>query len=166
MTDKELRKLSRRDLLEMMLRQSEEIRELKEKLNKAETELRDRQIRVDQCGTLAEASLQLNGVFDAAHAASRQYLDNIENLSQRQEKICERMIEESRAEADAILKAAARQQVELEYATALQCAQMKATAKAEAQAYWDEVYVKMQTAAAGNSELARLLSNLKRENKG
>ncbi len=147
MTDRELRKLSRRDLLEIMLRQSEEIRELKEKLNKAEAELRDRQIKIDKCGTLAEASLQLNGVFDAAHAASRQYLDNIENFSQRQEKICERMIEESQAEADAILKAAARQQVELEYATAIQCAKMKAEAKAEVQAYWDEVHGKKNNEA-------------------
>ena len=72
MTDKELRKLSRTDLLEMLIEQSTKIRELEAKLSEAEADLKKRDIAIDNAGSIAEASLQLNGVFEAAQAACRQ----------------------------------------------------------------------------------------------
>ena len=44
MTDQELKKLSRKDLLEMLIEQSKEMLELREKLNEAELSLRSREI--------------------------------------------------------------------------------------------------------------------------
>jgi hypothetical protein len=70
MTDKELKKLSRAELLEMLIEQSKRADELQAKLDKAEEELNSRQLKVDEAGSIAEASLRLNGVFEAAQAAS------------------------------------------------------------------------------------------------
>ena len=66
MTDKELRKLSRGDLMQILLDQSREIERLHKRLSEAEGALRDRTFKIDRAGSIAEASLQLNGVFEAA----------------------------------------------------------------------------------------------------
>lgn len=77
MTDKELKRLSRVELLEMLIALTEENEELKARLEQAQADLADRKIAISQAGTLAEAALRLNGVFEAADQAARQYLDNI-----------------------------------------------------------------------------------------
>lgn len=77
MTEKELRKLSRRDLLELLIEQGKEVRELRQKLAEAEAALAERTLAVENAGSLAEAALRLNGVFEAAQAACDQYLFNI-----------------------------------------------------------------------------------------
>ena len=74
MTDKELRKLSRAELLEMLIQQIERNEELEAELKKAKTELRNRAITIENAGSLAEAALQINGVFEAADSAAKQYL--------------------------------------------------------------------------------------------
>lgn len=96
MTDKELRKLKRADLLSIMLEQSREIEQLRQKLNTAEASLRDRTIKIEQAGSIAEASLQLSGVFEAAQLACQQYTQNIAQLSQKQDEICTQREKESR----------------------------------------------------------------------
>ncbi|MCB6992786.1 DNA repair protein [bacterium 210820-DFI.6.37] len=81
MTDKDLRRLNRAELLEMLLAQMEENEKLKQSLEETQKALADRRIAIDQAGTLAEAALKLNGVFDAADRAVRQYLENIQRMT-------------------------------------------------------------------------------------
>ena len=66
MTDKELKNLSRRDLLEMLIEQSKELQRLREKLAETEALLEKKEISISNVGSIAEAALQLNGVFEAA----------------------------------------------------------------------------------------------------
>ena len=80
MTEKELHKLKRAELLEMMLAQSREIEVLRARIEELETKLADREIRIRESGSIAEAALKLNGIFEAAQAASDQYLENIRRL--------------------------------------------------------------------------------------
>ena len=77
MTEKELRHMSRSELLEMLIEQMEENERLKQSLAQAQAELRDRRITIDRTGSLAEAALALNGVFEAADKAAQQYLENV-----------------------------------------------------------------------------------------
>lgn len=81
MTDKELRRMNRSELLELLIKQMEENIALKEKLESAETELQNRKLTVTNAGSLAEAALQLNGIFEAAEAAAAQYLENVRKSS-------------------------------------------------------------------------------------
>jgi light-regulated signal transduction histidine kinase (bacteriophytochrome) len=84
MSGKELRRLSRRDLLELLIEQSEEIEELKRKLERATLALEQKEILISNSGSIAEAALRLNGVFEAADAATRQYIENVRiNTEQR-----------------------------------------------------------------------------------
>ena len=80
MTDKELRRLSRSELLEMLLSLTEENEKLKIRLEQAEDQLRDRRILIDKAGSIAEAALQLNNVFEAAYRAAQQYLENVRRM--------------------------------------------------------------------------------------
>ncbi len=84
MTDKELKHLSRNDLLEILIAQMEENETLKAQLKAAQEQAGNRQIAIDEAGSIAEAALRLNGVFDAAQAAAAQYLENVQRLGARQ----------------------------------------------------------------------------------
>ena len=79
MTDKQLKRLSRRDLLEMLIIQTRKVEALEAKLADTEQKLQDKLLAIEESGSLAEAVLRLNGVFEAAENAARQYLENIQN---------------------------------------------------------------------------------------
>ena len=79
MTEKELHKLKRGELLEMMLAQSREIDTLRAKVRELEVKLADREIRIQESGSIAEAALKINGIFEAAQAAADQYIENVRN---------------------------------------------------------------------------------------
>lgn len=73
MTDKELRKLNRSALLEMLVEQSRENDRLRAQVDELQRLLSDRQLKINQAGSIAEASLQLNQVFEAAQQAAENY---------------------------------------------------------------------------------------------
>lgn len=82
MTEKELRRLSRRELLEMLITRTIENERLTEELQQARKELSDRKLIQECAGSMAEAALQLNGVFEAADRAAREYLGNIRRMAE------------------------------------------------------------------------------------
>ena len=77
MTEKELLKLKKSELLEIMLAQSKEIDSLREQLAKAKAKLKDKKIAIDESGSIAEASLRLTKIFEEAQKAADLYLDNV-----------------------------------------------------------------------------------------
>ena len=93
MTDEELRRLKRPDLLELLVTQGKEKEVLQEKLRQAEEALASRRIQLDEAGNIAEAALRVNGVFEAAQAASAQYIETIRSMSQETESRCAQMEE-------------------------------------------------------------------------
>ena len=100
MTEKELRRLSRADLLELLLAQRRENEQLRCILDQTQAQLADRTIRIDKAGSIAEASLQLSGIFNAAQDSCQYYLDNIKLLSERQNAICQQMELETKEKCD------------------------------------------------------------------
>ena len=92
LSDKELRKLKRVELLEMLLELSREneaiMLELEEKnriIEALNLQLENRKIDLKHAGTIAEASFKLNGVFEAAEKAAEQYLENLQYLCEREQ---------------------------------------------------------------------------------
>ena len=80
MTDKELKRLNRSELLQLLISQIEENEKLRGQIRQLEERLDERRIRIRDAGSIAEAALQLNHVFEAAQAAAQQYLDNVRLL--------------------------------------------------------------------------------------
>lgn len=85
MTDKELRKLKRVELLELLIEQATEIEELRRELEEARQALKNRQVYLQEAGTLAEAALRINEVFAAADRAAQDYLENVRALAAREQ---------------------------------------------------------------------------------
>lgn len=135
MTDRELRKLGRTELLEMLLEQLRENEQLHAQLEVAKKQLMERRIALDKAGSIAEASLQLNGVFQAAQEACKQYIENIEQLSARQEQLCAQMEQETKEKCD----------------------RMVAEAKSLSQSYWENVSRKIQEVTSSYAELRTVL---------
>ena len=77
MTEHELKKLGRGQLLEILVRQSKELDRLQEELKAAEDKLADRRIRMEESGSIAEAALKLNGIFEVAQQAADDYLASL-----------------------------------------------------------------------------------------
>lgn len=109
MTPKELKRLSRSDLLEMLLDLSKENDRLHKENEKLRAKVEDRTITISSCGSLAEAALQLNGIFQAAQAACEQYTENIQQRSEHLEEHCRQMEQETREKCDAMLSQAKAQ---------------------------------------------------------
>lgn len=166
MTEKELRRLGRGDLLSLLLEESRENQRLREQLQSAQDALADKTLCIEKAGSIAEASLQLNGVFKAAEDACRQYTDNIMRLSQEQEALCARREKESREKAEQILEDARRQAEETASSTQKQCAEMLEKAKAESRSYWDAVSEKLATISNEHEALRCLLSQLPAQDRG
>ena len=103
MTDKEFKRLSRAQLIDIIyqfqLKQDELIAE-NEKLAK---ELADRRIRVKKAGNIAEAALEIQNLMQSAQEAANLYLEEIRTLREETETECERMLEEAQKEADYLI---------------------------------------------------------------
>lgn len=76
MTEKELRKLNRYQLLELLVIQTRRADQLQEQLEKTKAEFVNQDYQISQLGSLAEVSLQLSGIFDSAQAAADLYLES------------------------------------------------------------------------------------------
>ena len=83
MTEKELRRMSRSELLEMLIAQMEENKSLKAQLKEANAALESRQIEIEKSGSLADAALRLSGVFEAADRAAQMYLENLRTQEEK-----------------------------------------------------------------------------------
>ena len=144
MTDKELRRLSRSELLEMLIAQTEENDRLKIRLEQAEAQLRDRRIAIDKAGSLAEAALSLNGVFQAAEAAAQQYLENIQRISSQQDAFCRALKETAEKETAQI-----RQEAQA----------YSQKVHAEADAYWKQVAARAAKLLEDQNSLREMINS-------
>lgn len=80
MDSKKLRNLSRQDLLELLLEQVRENEVLIEENKGLKNELKRREVIAKEKGSLAEACLEIVGIFEKADEAAQIYLDNLKNL--------------------------------------------------------------------------------------
>ena len=74
MTDKELQHLSRVELIEIIYELQKQNEAAAAQVKRLEKALADREIHISNAGSIAEAAMGLNGVFEAAQAAADQYL--------------------------------------------------------------------------------------------
>ena len=120
MTDKEFKRLSRAQLIEIIYQlqlKQDELTAENEKLSQA---LADKRLRVNKVGNIAEAALEIHNVMQAAQDAAAHYLEEIQiranNEYQRilkeiQEKAA--IIEKAQLEAAAIIEKARQEAAEI-----------------------------------------------------
>lgn len=100
MTDKEFKRLTRAQLIDIIYQlqlKQEELTAENERLNK---ELTDKRLRVSQAGNLAQAALEVHNVMRAAQDAADHY---VEEIRFRADQDKQRMLKEAEAEAARII---------------------------------------------------------------
>lgn len=136
MANKELKKLKRAELLEILVEQNREIEQLQQELEAVKQQLASREIAIAEAGSIAEAALNLNGVFSAAQAACSQYIDNMKQRSEQQERLC----------------------ADMERETKEKCARMVLDAQKATNAHWEQTNQKIKQVLQESEDLKKLLS--------
>lgn len=140
LTNKDLKKLRRADLLEILVEQGRKIDELETQLTTANKELEDRRIALSETGSIAEAALKLNKVFEDAEKAAQQYVENVAMRAKDGKAVPARprpaeADEETKKKSEQLMVATARKCKAMEEATAKKCLEMIEAAKREAAQY-------------------------------
>lgn len=102
MTEKELRHLSRKELLELLIERTKENESLLEKVQKLESELNEKRIVMTESGTMAEAVVKLNELFTDADKAAKQYIEN----ARLQEEESKWLLEDAKRQSEEMIEQA------------------------------------------------------------
>ena len=95
MTDKQLRSLSKTQLFSLLHKQEIEI----ERLSTENAKLSEQTLNLEKAGSLAEASLLVSGVIEAAQTAADVYLDSIRKVETEKLETISKLEEEAKARA-------------------------------------------------------------------
>jgi len=135
MTDKELKRLGRAELIDIMFELQRRCDEYDAEIDALKSELEEKEICISKAGSIAEAALQLNGVFEAAQAAANQYLASI-RAAGRSTEACIAQAEQQKA---SILADAMEQADEIVAAAERKAQQIEQEARARAQSEWAQL---------------------------
>ena len=106
MTDKEFKRLSRAQLIDIIYQFQLQVEELTEQNRELKQELNDKRIRLSNVGNIAEAALEINDCFRSAQNAAEQYLNEIKAIRDETEVQRQEILKEARAEASSIVSEA------------------------------------------------------------
>lgn len=111
MTATELKKMNRKELIELLLEQTTRREQVEEELSRTRIELTtqidqlkaqlsDRKICLEESGSIAQAALQLNGIFEVAQRAADDYLSSIKLQEASTKARCDAMVEKAKRESE------------------------------------------------------------------
>lgn len=120
MAEKELRRMSREELVEIIYAMQQSQHQLEQQNEELRARLDERTLKWEQAGSLAEAALSLNHVFEDAQAAADQYLASLkagetdarakaDELTAQAQRDADKLLADARREADDIVSRANRE---------------------------------------------------------
>ena len=110
MTDKEFKRLSRHQLIEIIYQFQLQVDKLTEQNQELERELADKRLRLENAGNIANAALEINDCFRSAQNAAEQYLNEIQTIRDETERERQSILSQAQAEAAAIIADAKKTQ--------------------------------------------------------
>ncbi len=144
MDEKVLDNLSLAELRQLLLSQQQELEMLHMQLQLTQDQLASRQLAIEEAGSIAQAALQLSGIFENAQQAADQYLENVEFLHARKEADYQQRLDEAEQQAQSLLHDVKRQ-----------CRAMEEGARAKADYYWDALSDKIAQLYRDHPELCQ-----------
>ena len=103
MINKELKHLSRRELVDIIYQLKKNEQGLQEEIESLKNELQDKRIRIATAGSLADAAISVTNMLSAAQTTADIYLREISCMKTETEKECEKKIEDANHKAKEIL---------------------------------------------------------------
>ena len=108
MVSKELKRLSRRELVDIIYQMKKNEQHLQKEIAALQEALEDKRLHLSAAGSIAEAACSITGVLSAAQAAADIYLQEIASMKQDAEAECAKIIAEAKETAAKILADAAK----------------------------------------------------------
>ena len=99
---KELKRLSRRELIDIIYQLKKTEQKLQEENAALQEELQERRIRVSEAGSIAEAATSITNVFAIAQMTADLYLYEISRMKEETQIECKEMLEDARKAAEKI----------------------------------------------------------------
>lgn len=109
MADRDIRKLKRMELMEIIYQLKKSEQDLQTQVETLQNQLLDKNLKMEKAGSIAEAALLLTDVFTSAQKTADLYVEEIRKRHEQTEAECRRMISEAQKEAEKIVQEATRQ---------------------------------------------------------
>ena len=93
MISKDLKKLSRRELMDIIYQMKKNEQQMQEEIASLQEALQEKRIRLSTAGSIAEAAASITNVFSAAQMTANLYLQEISCMKEETEKECAKKIE-------------------------------------------------------------------------
>ena len=103
MLSKELKKLGRRELVDIIYQLKKNEEELRAELSSLKNELNEKRIKLSQTGSVAEAAASITNVFSAAQQTADLYLNEITQIKKETEAECAAMVDAAKKKVETIL---------------------------------------------------------------
>ena len=114
MISKELKKLGRRELVDIIYQLKVNEQQLQEKIAALEESLQEKRIRISVAGSIAEAAMDMTNIFTTAQMTADLYLREVASLKEDTEKECAKRIEDAKDTATRMLMDSEKKCAELE----------------------------------------------------
>ena len=95
MISNELKRLSRRELVDIIYQLKKNEQEMQEEIESLKNELEDKRIRISIAGSIADAAISVTHLFSTAQMTADLYLREISYMKENTEKECEKKIEDA-----------------------------------------------------------------------
>ena len=103
MISKELKRLSRRELVDIIYQLKKNEQELQDQIASLQESLQERRIRMSVAGSIAEAATDITNIFAAAQRTADLYLQEISCMKQDAQLECSKMVEDAKDQVVQIL---------------------------------------------------------------
>ena len=157
MTEQDLKKLRREDLIEIIYKLQENEQQLNEKLEAAQKQLNDKNLKISESGSIAEATARLNGLFEAAQATADDYVAQVRLKNADAETQRETMLAEATQKADQLVKDASGKADRILSDAEAQADAQRRQAEEETQRRWETFQSEAQKLISAHAELEALL---------
>lgn len=106
MVSKDLKKLSRRELVDIIYQMKKNEQQMHTQIANLQELLQDKRLRISMAGSVAEAALSISDVFSAAQLAADRYLEEIACMKQDAEAECEKLIRAAKEKSEQMISEA------------------------------------------------------------
>ena len=103
MVSKELKRLSRRELVDIIYQLKKNEQQMQDEISELKKALEDKRIRISTVGSISEAAAEITNIFSAAQETANLYLNEIACMKAETEAECKKIIEEANQTANGIL---------------------------------------------------------------
>lgn len=156
MIEMDLKGLSKANLVEYIVKLSEENGVLKKEKEELEETLKNAKIEAEKMGSVAEVAASINKLMESADKTAEQYINNARMVEKEAEMNAEKLQEETRAKCSEMVEEAEKKVSDAR----VQCAAMVAAAKKSADDQWSELKNKLDRYCEAHDILREQLDNM------